>query len=169
MTIQTTQSLAAFSAPATSSDISVGLEEAARAPQTVPSSPDVVNIFRNVVSDAPVPPRHVSLDSLVDRASADPKRRAALEEARGWLADTEYAAEGDTVRTLRLRKGYSQVQLAAKIGTSQPHIARIERGTENITIDTCRRLVGALGIDMNTLDDALRRQESVARAPASSP
>jgi transcriptional regulator with XRE-family HTH domain len=68
------------------------------------------------------------------------------------------------VRALRLRRGWSQSQLAEAIKTSQSHIARIERGTENVTIQTCRRLCAALGIDMNTLDQALRRQEVIAQS-----
>jgi transcriptional regulator with XRE-family HTH domain len=64
---------------------------------------------------------------------------------------------------LRLRKGWSQARLAAEIGTSQPHVARIERGTENLAIGTCRKLCAALDIDLNTLDRALRRQEKIAQ------
>jgi transcriptional regulator with XRE-family HTH domain len=67
---------------------------------------------------------------------------------------------------LRLRKGWSQTQLANELGTSQPHIARIERGTENVTIETCRRLCRVLGIDMNRLDAALRRQEALRAGTA---
>ena len=55
---------------------------------------------------------------------------------------------------------------AKALGTSQSHVARIERGTENLAIETCRRLCGVLGIDMNTLDQSLRRQEVVAQAKA---
>jgi transcriptional regulator with XRE-family HTH domain len=73
---------------------------------------------------------------------------------------------GDTVKTLRLRRGWSQTQLAEAIGSSQSHVARIERGRENLSIQTCRRLCEALGVDMNTLDAALRRQESLAGTKA---
>jgi len=122
-------------------------------------------VFRfedHAIPKAETPTRHKSINDLVGKWSKDEKRRAALEQARRWVADSFHSQDGDTVRTLRLRKGWSQAQLAAELGTSQPHIARIERGTENLTIDTCRRLCMALGIDMNTLDAALRRQESLA-------
>lgn len=78
-------------------------------------------------------------------------------------AKVDYGEDGDTVRTLRLRKGWSQARLAAELGTSQSHIARIERGTENLTIETCRKLSRALRIDLNTLDRALKRQETIAQ------
>ena len=112
------------------------------------------------------PPNHVVAGEMVAKWEKDDTRRKAIEEARGWVADTFYAEDGDTVRTLRLRKGWSQVQLAKALGTSQSHVARIERGTENLAIETCRRLCGVLGIDMNTLDQALRRQEVIAQAKA---
>lgn len=110
------------------------------------------------------PPNHVVARDMVITWEKDEKRRKAIEEARSWVADTFHAEDGDTVRTLRLRKGWSQTQLAKELSTSQSHIARIERGTENLVIGTCRRLCGVLGIDMNALDQALRRQEIIAQA-----
>ena len=112
------------------------------------------------------PPRHVAVDEMVARWEKDEKRRKVIEEARGWIADAFHAEDGDTVRTLRLRKGWSQIRLAKALATSQSHVARIERGTENLAIETCRRLCNVLGIDMNTLDQALRRQEAIAQAKA---
>lgn len=112
------------------------------------------------------PPKHVAVGEMVAKWEKDEKRRKAIEEARGWIADTFHAEDGDTVRTLRLRKGWSQVQFARALGTSQSHVARIERGTENLAIETCRRLCSVLDIDMNTLDQALRRQEAIAQPKA---
>jgi ribosome-binding protein aMBF1 (putative translation factor) len=113
-----------------------------------------------------VPAAHQSIGDLVSNWSKDETRRVALEQARAWVADTFHAEDGDTVRTLRLSKGWSQTQLANELGTSQPHVARIERGTENVTIETCRRLCRVLGIDMNMLDAALRRQEALRAGTA---
>jgi transcriptional regulator with XRE-family HTH domain len=90
--------------------------------------------------------------------------RAALESGRRWIAEAFYPGDGDTVRTLRLRMGWSQTRLAEALGTSQSHVARIERGTENLAIQTCRKLAAALDIDLNTLDQALKRQEAIVRA-----
>lgn len=109
------------------------------------------------------PAKHPPIGDLVGQWEQNDKRRAALEEARRWVAETFHGEEGDTVRTLRLRKGWSQARLAKELGTSQPHIARIERGTENLAIETCRKLCIALEIDMNALDQALRRQEAIAQ------
>jgi DNA-binding XRE family transcriptional regulator len=79
-----------------------------------------------------------------------------LLDARRWIADTVLAGKSVSLRTLRLRKGMSQAQLAAAIGTQQPHVVRIERGQADPQLDTCRRLARALGVDLNTLDQALQ-------------
>lgn len=116
------------------------------------------------VPKAKAPARHVAIGDLVKRWEQNTERRAAIEEGRQWIAETFYPGDGDTVRTLRLRKGWSQSRLAEALGTSQSHVARIERGTENLAIQTCRKLAVALGIDLNMLDQALKRQEAAARA-----
>ena len=110
-------------------------------------------------TEAPTPNNHTTIEDLVSTWEADPKRRDALIEARRWLATRSSEDGAQTIRTLRLKKGWSQARLASELGTSQPHIARIERGTENVTIDTCRRLSAALEIDLNNVDQALRNQE----------
>lgn len=111
-----------------------------------------------------VPAKHRRMSSITKSWEKDETRRKAMEEARQWIGETFHGDDGDTVRTLRLRKGWSQTQLAEAIGTSQSHVARIERGDQNLAIQTCRRLSDVLGIDMNTLDRALRQQETLALA-----
>lgn len=111
-----------------------------------------------------VPAKHRRMSDIAKTWVKDDSRRKAIEEARQWVGNTFHGEDGDTVRTLRLRKGWSQTQLAEAIGTSQSHVARIERGDQNLAIQTCRRLSDVLGIDMNTLDLALRQQEKLALA-----
>jgi len=111
-----------------------------------------------------VPANFTAIGDLATRWDKSEERHKYMQDARHWLVDTFHVNEGDTIRSLRLRKGWSQARLAEEIGTSQSHIARIERGTENLAIETCRRLTEALGVDMNTLNDALRRQEVVAQS-----
>ncbi|HUV96142.1 MAG TPA: helix-turn-helix transcriptional regulator [Acidobacteriaceae bacterium] len=121
--------------------------------------------FGDYLSPAEIAPsRHVAITDLVSKWDANPARRAAMEEARRWLADEFHGDDGVTLRTLRMRKGLSQQQLASAIGTSQPHIARIEGGADNLNIDTCRRIASVLEVDMNSLDQALRQQQKVAEA-----
>ncbi len=108
-------------------------------------------------------PKNRRISEIAAEWAQDDQRRKALEDARHWVADTLHNQDGDTIRTLRLRKGWSQSQLAEALSSSQSHVARIERGTENLAIQTCRRLCKALDIDMNTLDQALRRQETITQ------
>lgn len=124
----------------------------------------VINIADHSRKQIEVPPKHRPIGEVAAEWARDEKRRQALAEARQWVADTFHGQDGDTVRTLRLRRGWSQSRLAEAIGSSQSHVARIERGTENLAMQTCRRLCEVLEIDMNTLDQALRRQEIMARA-----
>ncbi len=113
--------------------------------------------FKEVVT----PVKHTSIDDIVNEWSQDDDMREALENARLWYAEQYHAEDGVTIRTIRLKKKWSQAKLADEIGSSQSHIARIERGTENLSIETCRRLCVALDIDMNTLDCALKNQEKL--------
>jgi ribosome-binding protein aMBF1 (putative translation factor) len=109
-----------------------------------------------------IPNRHLAVDDLIAAWERDPVRRVAMEHARRWVADEFHAEEGVTLRTLRLRKGLSQQQLANALGTSQSHVARIEGGANGLNIDTCRRLARTLEVDLNSLDQALQNQERVA-------
>jgi ribosome-binding protein aMBF1 (putative translation factor) len=123
--------------------------------------------FEDYSLDSSNPPaNYKEIGNLVNEWEKDNDRRAAMEDARRWVADTFYQEDEDTIRTIRMRKGLSQAQLAEILGTSQSHVARIEKGTENIMIDTCRRLAKALEIDMNTLDAVLRQQEKIAQIKA---
>lgn len=160
-----TPSLSASSVPTKS------FEEVVSPPGAIPSTKTTTRTHCQVFAfqdysllPPPIPARHTTIRDLVGQWEQDPNKRSMLEEGRRWVARTFYGEEGDTVRTLRLRKGWSQTRLAEALGTSQSHVARIERGTENLTIETCRKLGMVLDVDMNTLDAMLRRQEVLARA-----
>jgi len=45
----------------------------------------------------------------------------------------------------RIKTGLTQKELARKVGTEQPAIARIESGDENLTIDSAQKITEALG------------------------
>ena len=158
-----TNSLNAFSKPTKPFERHLGDAREATSP---PVGCKVYSIEAYIQPIVDVPVKHTAIGSLAARWDKSVERQQDMQDARRWLADTFHANEGDTIRTLRLRKGWSQARLAEEIGTSQSHIARIERGTENLAIETCRRLTGALDVDMNTLNDALRRQEVVAQSRA---
>jgi len=45
--------------------------------------------------------------------------------------------------------------LAEAIGTSQPHIARIKNGRDNVMLDTANQLARALGVSLEEINTAL--------------
>ena len=100
-------------------------------------------------------PNHVSIEDLEARLSKIPGMAKELVSARNWVAETLYPNQ-TTLRTLRLAAGLTQTMLARKIGTSQPHLARMEQGQGDMMRDTMRRLCDALCVDMNTLDEAMQ-------------
>lgn len=86
-----------------------------------------------------------------------------LGAARKWVGETYLnTAEEPTLKSLRLKKMLSQAELAKLMGTSQPHIARIEKGVDTITLKTLCKLSAILEEDYNTLIPALQRQQEAA-------
>lgn len=104
---------------------------------------------------------HQDFDALALELESDSSLREELASAGAWVADRFYAGETDTFKTARLRKGYSQAQLGKLIGTSQPHIANLERGQGDFMFSTGEKLCDALGISMNELKSMLDRQREL--------
>jgi len=50
------------------------------------------------------------------------------------------------IRELRMARGWSQDQLAARVGCSKPQISDLERGNRGLDLDWMRRLADALGV-----------------------
>ena len=53
---------------------------------------------------------------------------------------------GDTVRALRLKKGWSQDVFADRSGLNRAHVGEIERGESNVTIQTLKIIADTLGV-----------------------
>ena len=60
-----------------------------------------------------------------------------------WDNEVSFHVAENALHLRRYRR-WSQAKVASLMKTSQPHIARIEGGSENITLDTLKRLVTAL-------------------------
>ena len=58
---------------------------------------------------------------------------------------------GNVIRAKRVLHGYSQEELAEKIGKSTGYIGQIERGETNPSAQTLAKFIEVLGIDANTL------------------
>lgn len=89
-----------------------------------------------------------------------------------WVQDAAYRAEYEKqafeyaiarqVIDARKRAGLSQSDLAARMGTKQPHIARIEGGTTLPSLETLNRLAAALG---QRLEITFRQNPTPVEAP----
>lgn len=60
---------------------------------------------------------------------------------------------GNRIKELRKKKGLSQEQLSEKADITPNYLSRIERGTENPTLDMFIRLADALGVEIWELFD----------------
>ena len=105
----------------------------------------------------------VPIDDLVAEWEQNPGMRELIARGRQRLAEVDPDAKGETLRTIRLRKGISQRALANTIGTSQSHIARIEADSCDPLYSTVQRIAEALEIDMNTVDSAIRCRSQANR------
>lgn len=80
---------------------------------------------------------------------SDPGLDDKLATARKRLAGQLTAKT--SLRSLRMAKGLSQAELAKAIGTSQPHMSRIESDPEAIMFITAIKLAEVLAVDIGLL------------------
>ncbi len=90
------------------------------------------------------------LDELIDE-------RAAANPAFAGMVEAAYERRR-LLRALAKRReelGLSQTQVAARMGTSQSSVARLESGEADARLSTIERFSAALGVRLNwSLDDA---------------
>ena len=79
----------------------------------------------------------------IKRARADSKERRA-----GYRQAKEAFGLAERVRQARERLGITQAELAFRIGSTQPAIARLEAGGSTPSFATLRRIAGALGLEL---------------------
>lgn len=85
-----------------------------------------------------------------------------LADGRKWVAKTFYDDAAPSIAKLRLRKGWSQAQLAEAVDTTQAQISKIERGVQNVGIDTIPLLAAALDVEPSEIFNLIYTQRSVA-------
>ena len=100
-------------------------------------------------------------------------RKAAL-EARGWRIGTATELLGltpeeetlvdlrlrlaDAVRDLRKSRSLTQAQLAERLGSSQSRVAKVEAGSDSVSLDLLIRSYLALGASAQDLATVIGRQ-----------
>lgn len=76
----------------------------------------------------------------------------ALQTAR---SDLIKARKIKGLAKLRLEKGFSQVELADMVGTSQPRLSMWEKGTEKPSFENIKKLRSILNVEYQNLMEAL--------------
>ncbi len=75
--------------------------------------------------------------------------RAVTKARRTGYAEAREAFElGARLRAERERLGLTQAELAERMGTSQPTVARLEAGGVTPSLDTLHRAAEALGLEL---------------------
>ncbi len=94
----------------------------------------------------------VTLDQLDALLAQDPEYLAA---ERALRPDLNLAND---VVALRVQAGWSQAELAARVGTNQANISRLESALANPTVKFIKKVAAALGAE---LDVHLRKSEDM--------
>ena len=68
------------------------------------------------------------------------------------------------LKTLRIEKGYTQVQVQMKIGIDQSDYSKMETGARNLSFENCRLLAVLFGTSMDYLAGLTDVKESYPRA-----
>ena len=77
------------------------------------------------------------------------KRRMASSDAREGYERARRAYKlAEQVRALREKAGLSQTELAQRMGSTQPAIARLEAGGVSPNIETLQRVADALHVEL---------------------
>lgn len=58
---------------------------------------------------------------------------------------------GWNLRRIRVAKGMSQERLALEAGIDRAYVGRVERGSENVTLDRIETLAKTLGVEVSEL------------------
>ena len=76
------------------------------------------------------------------------ERKISIARRGGYRRAKEAYDIAERVRQARERLGMTQAELAARIGSTQPAIARLEAGGVMPNLDTLRRIAEALGFEL---------------------
>lgn len=127
------------------------------------ATPSTAQIFKfeTPIQSSNAAQQHTAFDDFMANLEAEPEHAAGFSEARAWVADALYGDEPETIKTLRLKGGLTQVRLAAAMDTSQAQIAKIESGRHDPSMSTCRKLSKVLGVSLDVIGAALERQADI--------
>lgn len=94
-----------------------------------------------------------NLDKL--QAIAKPRSEESIRKEEYWKANKEWLERSKeialSVHFYLKAQGLTQVALAEKLGVSAPYVAKIMKGTENLTLETICKLERVLGEPLVTV------------------
>ena len=108
-----------------------------------------------ITVDAPLPADFIDVDTLVEQEEEDPVVKQAIATGRKVVADAYYSAGPQSLSYYRLLNGWSQKELAERMGTSQSYIARLEAGDVDPQVSTLKRLATVFELQPSVLLDAI--------------
>lgn len=116
-----------------------------------------------IIEISQVTPKKVEskdIDDFINELLAQEKiHEGDLHDARKVVADVIYEGQPDSLKTLRLRAGLSQAQLAKKIGMKQPNVCEFEAGKRRPNVDTLKKLADALGTTTDAVLKSINQSE----------
>lgn len=135
-------------------------------PQTT-TSPPPANVYQLSIPESTeeIPGGFTRIGDYVAELEARQEGAEHIRAARARLAANLQLATPPTLRSIRLALGLSQLQLAARIGTSQSQVARIESGTHDPTYGTFERLARALRVKVTDAVAAFEEARKAAEVP----
>lgn len=97
------------------------------------------------------------------RRSRDPARAARLASARKKLGQALEATHGQRTGlvALRMKAGLSQTELAQRMQTQQPSVARWERSPKTISFQNMEAMAAALGVSAVEVFTAIQEQREI--------
>lgn len=107
---------------------------------------------------APTPENFREIDQVIESFEKDPKRASALKAARMRLS--KEVSQLPTLASLRLSAGFSQLELAKRLGNSQPSYSKIEAGKTDVMLTTFELLREILGVSRDDLAEAIQNSRN---------
>ena len=104
-------------------------------------------------------PGAIDIDDLVAEFEQTSDAAEAIAKGRQWVAKSFYSSQPSSIALLRLKKGWSQAELAKRASTSQSYIARLELGNVDPQVSTVRKLAKVLDVPVDTVMQAISPEE----------
>lgn len=107
----------------------------------------------------PISPNTTPAAEHIEHVRKNPRRKAAMDRAAAKIADKiTRKAGGETFVSLRMKKGFTQSELAAAAGLRQPYLSRIENSKQSLRNETVQKLANALGVSPLEVRAAFEQQ-----------